>query len=184
MLLLQPGHRRFANPDVYTSAKEKKSSRLYFRQLELDGVSTTGSQPDGDLSKRDRGFPAALSRNCSEVNSVQRRVEDLPHSFETIQIIDKNVGIDDERAWTTSHLVVPIDIFQKVGGAALVLVSQFVDVGKAWETGFSPHAESSLVRRCGLGKKVIDHGLGDALLIADTNCWNVSLTNKYTHAVA
>jgi len=62
---------------------------------------------------------------------VQARVEDLPHSFEAIQIIDKNVGIDDERAWTTSHLVVPIDIFQKVCVAALVLVSQFVDVGKA-----------------------------------------------------
>ena len=72
-----------------------------------------------------------FSRNCSEVNPVQARVEDLPHSFEAIQIIDKNVGIDDERAWTTSHLVVPIDIFQKVCVAALVLVSQFVDVGKA-----------------------------------------------------
>ena len=50
---------------------------------------------------------------------------------------------------------VPGDIFQEVDGVPLVSISQFVDMGKAWETGFSPHAESSLVRSCGLGKKVI-----------------------------
>jgi hypothetical protein len=136
------------------------------------------------LCRRETGVSQQLFfRNCGEVNPVQGRVENLPHSFEAIQIIDKYVGIDDERAWTSSHLVVPSDIFQKVDGVALVWVSQFVDVGKAWETGFSPHAESSLVRSCGLGKKVIYDGLGDPLLIANTNSWNVSLTNKCTHAV-
>jgi hypothetical protein len=136
------------------------------------------------LSRRETGVSQQLfSRNCSEVNSVQGRVEDIPHSFETIQIIDKNVCINEERAWTTSHLVVASDIFQKIGGGALVSVSQFVDVGTARETSFSPHAESSLLGGGGLGKKVIDHGLGDALLIADTNRWDVSLTNKCTHVV-
>jgi len=136
------------------------------------------------LCRRETGVSQQLlSRNCSEVNPVQGRVEDLPHSVETIQIIDKNVRIDDERTWATSHLVVPSDSFQKVGGAALVLIAQFVDVGKAWARGLSPHAKSSLVRGCGLGKKVIDDGLGDALLITDTNSRNVSLTNKRTHSV-
>jgi hypothetical protein len=169
MLSLQPGHHRFANPDVYTSAKEKKSSRLYFRQRGLDGVSTTGSQPDGALSKRDRGtWIADFRLRISDCEVVISELGSL------VAIRYKPYAI---RGY------VPSDIFQKVDGVALVSVSQFVDVGKAWETGFSPHAESSLVRGCGLGKKVIDDGLGDALLIADTNSWNVSLTNKCTHAV-
>jgi hypothetical protein len=143
-----------------------------WKHLEHASQGTSQTQFAGSIGIT--GARRAFSRN-------QRR-SDFLAIRETIQIIDKNVGIDAERAWTTSNLVVPSDIFQKVGSAALVLVSQFVDVGKAWETVFSPHAESTLVRGCGLGKKVIDDGLGDALLIADPNRRNVSLANKCTHA--
>jgi hypothetical protein len=109
---------------------------------------------------------------------VQGIVEDLPHSFETIQIVDKNVRVDKERGWTTSHLVVLIHILQKVGGTALILVAQLVDVSKAWDAILFPHAEPTFLRGGSLSEIVVDNGLRDTMLFANANGWNLTRSDK------
>lgn len=125
-----------------------------------------------------------FSRYRRVVNPVSGRVEYLAHSFDTIQIIDKNVRVDNERAWTTSHLVVLGDVFQKPFSRALISIAQSVDVGKARDRIVSPHTESSLARGCGLSKVMIDDSPGDTLLISETDSGNFALSDERQHRIS
>jgi len=103
------------------------------------------------------------------VNPMVGGIQDRPHPFDAVQVVNKDVSVHKERCRVPGHLLIPSQVLQERFRGVAIPVSPLIHVREACDGLLLPHPEPPLFGGDGLGEVAVHDILSDPVLFPDVD---------------